>query len=148
MFGSDKKGTQRPTLHVDTLIGEKTVIKGDVSFSGGLHVDGTIQGAVVAANGAEAVIMVTNKGVIEGEVRAPHVVINGQLKGDIVATEHVELQAEARVQGNIYYKMLQMAAGAQVNGQIVREEEPRKQLPKPVEAPKSVETKPVEAKRA
>jgi cytoskeletal protein CcmA (bactofilin family) len=153
MFGNDKKGTQRPALHVDTLIGEKTVIKGDLLFSGGLHVDGTIHGAVVATNGAEAVVMLTAKGVIEGEVRAPHVVINGQLKGDIVASEHVELQADARVQGNIYYKMLQMAAGAQVNGQIVREEEPRKQLPKPVEAKpaeaKTVEApKPAEAKRA
>ncbi len=59
--------------------------------------------------------------------------INGQLKGDIVATERVELAAQARVDGNIFYKMLEMAAGAQVNGRIVREDEPRKQLPKPIE---------------
>jgi cytoskeletal protein CcmA (bactofilin family) len=72
--------------------------------------------------------------VIEGEVRAPHVVINGNLKGDIIASERIELATQARVQGNIYYKLLEMAAGAQVNGQIVREEEPRKQLPKPVAA--------------
>jgi cytoskeletal protein CcmA (bactofilin family) len=73
------------------------------------------------------------------------------LKGDIVASERVELAAQARVHGNIYYKLLEMAAGAQVNGQIVREEEPRKQLPKPAAAAPNGEAdaaKPkVEAKR-
>jgi len=131
MFGNDKKSNGRPAPAVETLIGAGTVIKGDLSFSGGLHVDGTVQGSIVAAPGAEAMLVVSEKGTIEGEVRAPHVVINGNMRGDIVASERIELASQARVQGNIYYKLLEMAAGAQVNGQIVREEEPRKQLPKP-----------------
>jgi cytoskeletal protein CcmA (bactofilin family) len=133
MFGSDKKGASRPPVNVDTLIGSRTVIRGDVGFAGGLHVDGKIVGSVVSEPDVEAMLMLSDKGVIEGEVRAPHVVINGQLKGDIVASERVELAAQARVVGNIYYKLLEMAAGAQVSGQIMREEEPRKQLPKPAE---------------
>jgi cytoskeletal protein CcmA (bactofilin family) len=132
MFGNDKKTNGRAAPAVETLIGAGTTIKGDLSFSGGLHVDGTVQGSIVAAPGAEAMLVVSEKGTIEGEVRAPHVVINGNMKGDIVASERIELASQARVQGNIYYKLLEMAAGAQVNGQIVREEEPRKQLPKPV----------------
>ena len=131
MFGSDKKGASRPPVNVDTLIGSRTVIRGDITFTGGLHVDGRIVGSVVAEPDSEAMLMLSDKGVVEGEVRAPHVIINGQLKGDIVATERVELAAQARVTGNIYYKLLEMAAGAQVSGQIMREEEPRKQLPKP-----------------
>jgi cytoskeletal protein CcmA (bactofilin family) len=133
MFGSDKKGNGRPPVNVDTLIGSNTVIRGDLTFSGGLHVDGRIEGSVVAAPDAAALVMLSDKGVIEGEVRAPHVVINGQIRGDIVASERVELASQARVDGNIYYKLLEMAAGAQVNGRIVRDDEPRKQLPKPVE---------------
>ena len=146
MFGSDKKGAARPAVQVDTLIGARTVIKGDISFTGGLHVDGAVHGALVAEPGGEALLVLSDKGVIEGEVRAPHVVINGTLKGDIVASERVELAAQARVTGNIYYKLLEMAAGAQVNGQIVREEEPRKSLPKPVAEPAAEPV--VEAKTA
>lgn len=132
MFGNSRKGN-RPPMSVDTLIGATTTIRGDVIFTGGLHVDGRIVGSVIAEPDSDALVMLSQKGVIEGEIRAPHVVINGQLKGDIVATERVELAAQARVDGNIFYKMLEMAAGAQVNGRIVREDEPRKQLPKPIE---------------
>ena len=132
MFGSNKdKAAARPSLHVDTLIGQRTTLRGDISFSGGLHIDGTVFGAVVAEAGAEAILVVSEKGIIEGEVRSPHVVINGTVRGDIVAAERIELATQARVNGNIYYKILEMQAGAQVNGQIVREDEPRKQLPKP-----------------
>jgi cytoskeletal protein CcmA (bactofilin family) len=136
MFGSNKdKAPARPSVHVDTLIGQKTTLRGDISFSGGLHIDGTVFGSVVAESGAEAVLVISEKGVIEGEVRSPHVVINGTVRGDIVAAERIELATQARVNGNIYYKILEMQAGAQVNGQIVREDEPRKQLPKPEAKP-------------
>ncbi len=130
MFGNERKGS-RPPMSVDTLIGAGTTIKGDLSFAGGLHVDGRIEGAVVAEAGRDALLMLSEKGVIAGEIRAPHVVVNGQVLGDIVATERIELAAHAKVEGNIYYKLLEMAAGAQVNGRVVREDEPRKQLPKP-----------------
>jgi cytoskeletal protein CcmA (bactofilin family) len=155
MFRNSKKAGALPPLHVDTLIGARTTIVGDVRFSGGLHVDGTIRGMVVAEPGSEALLVLSEKGMVDGEIHAPHVVINGQVKGDIVASERVELAAQARVDGNIYYKLLEMAAGADVNGRIVREDEPRKQLAGPDEAETVVEDeslKPVkqvkEAKRA
>lgn len=132
MFGSDRKAAGRPTMAVDTLIGSQTVIRGDVTFSGGLHIDGQVHGAIVAEAGSDAVVTVSDKGRIEGEIRAPHVVINGTLAGDVIATERIELAAQARVTGNIHYKLLEMHAGAQVNGQIMREEEPRRQPPKAV----------------
>jgi cytoskeletal protein CcmA (bactofilin family) len=133
MFGNNRKDGQRPAVNVDTLIGEQCTIEGEVRFSGGLHVEGTIKGAVAAESGAEAVLMLSDKGRIEGEIRAPHVVINGHVRGDIIAAERVELAAQARIEGNIYYKVLEMAAGAQVCGHLVREDEPRKQLPRPAE---------------
>ncbi|HET9485223.1 MAG TPA: polymer-forming cytoskeletal protein [Xanthomonadales bacterium] len=132
MFGSDRKNAGRPTMAVDTLIGAQTVIRGDVTFSGGLHIDGQVHGAIIAEAGSDAVVTVSDKGRIEGEIRAPHVVINGTLQGDVIATERIELATQARVTGNIHYKLLEMHAGAQVNGQIMREEEPRRQPAKPV----------------
>jgi len=134
MFGNEKKTGGRPAVNVETLIGAQTSIRGDVNFKGGLHIDGMVSGALLADPDSDAVLVLSESGTIEGEVRAPHVVINGTLRGDIYASERVELAAHARVTGNIYYKLLEMAAGAQVNGQIVREEEPRKQGPKALEA--------------
>jgi cytoskeletal protein CcmA (bactofilin family) len=116
---------------VETLIGHKVTIRGDLSFSGGLHIDGRVIGAVLAEEGSEGVVTLSEKGTIEGEVRAPHVIVNGTLKGDVIANERVELAAQARVEGNIYYKVLEMAAGATVTGQLVHAEEPRKRLPGP-----------------
>lgn len=134
MFGSnDKRKPGRPAGGgVETLIGPRVLIRGDVHFSGGLYVEGTIQGAVIADEGCpDAVVTLADKGIIEGEVRAPHVVVNGQLRGDVYATGHIELAANARVQGNIYYQVVQMAAGAMLTGRLIHGEAPTKQLPKP-----------------
>jgi cytoskeletal protein CcmA (bactofilin family) len=134
MWGNDKRGggAARPASSVESLIGQRTVIRGDIEFSGGLHVDGQVHGTLVAEPSGDGTLMLSDKGVIEGQVRAPHVVINGRITGDIYASERIELAANARVHGNIHYKVLEMAAGAQVTGQLVRTDEPLRQLPAPV----------------
>jgi cytoskeletal protein CcmA (bactofilin family) len=134
MFGNgDKsKSARNSGGGVETLIGPRVLIRGDVHFSGGLYVEGTVQGAVIAdENCPDAVVTLADKGVIEGEVRAPHVIVNGELRGDVYATGHIELSAKARVQGNIYYQVVQMAAGAMISGRLIHGESPPKQLPKP-----------------
>lgn len=133
MFGNDKARSAKPASGgVETLIGPRVVIRGDVQFSGGLYVDGTIHGCVVAEDGdTDAVLTLSERGVIEGEVRAPHVVINGQLRGDVFATDRVELAANARVQGNVHYKVVEMAAGAMLTGRLIHADAPQKHLPRP-----------------
>lgn len=113
---------------INTLIGQDTRIRGDVQFSGGLHVDGMIQGNVSAPEDASAVLTLSEKGTIEGEVRVPHVVLNGSVKGDVYSQERIELASQARVNGNVYYKLLEMAIGATVNGNLVHSVD----LPKPM----------------
>lgn len=133
MWGNDKRagGSAKPASGVESLIGQRTVIRGDIEFAGGLHVDGQVIGTLVADPNGDGTLILSDKGVIEGQVRAPHVVINGRITGDIYASERIELAANARVHGNIHYKVLEMAAGAQVTGQLVRTDEPLKQLPAP-----------------
>lgn len=133
MFGGDKgrNGRGTPQVAVETLIGPRVTIRGDVSFSGGLYVEGRIHGSVVAEEGAEAVLTIAEHGLVEGEVRAPVVVINGQLQGDVHAGERIELAAQARVQGNIYYKVVEMAAGAMITGRLIHGEAPAKRLTGP-----------------
>jgi cytoskeletal protein CcmA (bactofilin family) len=146
MFGSKEKET-RPTTNLDTWIGPRITIEGNIHFSGGMRIDGTVRGTLTADDDKESVLTLSDKGTIEGEARAPHVEINGTFRGDIVASERIKLGALARVTGNIYYKILEMAAGAEVSGQIVRQEDPRRQLaaPAPVVAEARIEAK-VDAK--
>lgn len=133
MFGNGDKSKPVRGGNVETLIGPRVVIRGDITFSGGLYVEGTIQGSVIAEEGCtDAVVTLSDKGVIEGEVRAPNVVVNGQLRGDVYASGHIELAANARVEGNVYYQVVQMAAGAMLTGRLIHGELPApKQLPKP-----------------
>ncbi|MBI3560554.1 MAG: polymer-forming cytoskeletal protein [Gammaproteobacteria bacterium] len=120
-----KNKKPRHTAHIDSLIGQNTEIRGDVVFNGGLHVDGKIKGNVLANEGGESVLTLSNKGRIEGEVNVPNVVINGTVVGDVHALSHVELAAEARVHGNVYYSLIEMAMGAEVNGNLVHRASPQ-----------------------
>jgi cytoskeletal protein CcmA (bactofilin family) len=128
---SDKKvDFAKPTESIQCLIGSRMSITGDISFSGGLMIEGAVKGTIVSESG-DSLLIISERGSVDGEVRAPHVELDGQVTGDIVASERIKLGSSARVRGNLYYKLLEMAAGAQVNGQMVHEDEPRKSLPKP-----------------
>jgi cytoskeletal protein CcmA (bactofilin family) len=122
MFKQHNKPSSRDGQAVDTLIGAQVTFRGDIEFSGGLYVEGRIIGSVTATAGTRAVLMLAESGVIEGEVHAPVVMIDGRLEGDVHATERVELAAKARVQGNVHYRVVEMHAGAQVTGRLVHAE--------------------------
>ena len=120
MFGNSKKFKAE---RVDTLIGPNTQIKGDVHFNGGLHVDGVVKGNVLADSNSNAVLTLSETGSIEGEVRVPHIILNGNIIGDVYASERIELAVQARVNGNVYYNLLEMVMGAEVNGSLVHRQE-------------------------
>jgi len=104
---------------ITTVIGVGTEIKGSIHFSGGIHVDGTIQGDVSAEQDERSTLILSASGLVEGDVRVPNVVLNGKVVGDVLASGRVELAANARVTGTLYYKLLEMEMGAEVNGQLV-----------------------------
>ncbi len=132
MFKS--KSTQRNGFAIDTLIGPDVTVRGDLEFSGGLYVEGRIQGKVQAVAGKPATLILAEDGVIEGEVHAPVVVVNGQLDGDVHASERVELAPRARVLGNVHYAVVEMSAGAQLTGRLVHAAVQARALPAPEEA--------------
>ena len=123
MFGSKSKSTK-----VETLIGENTEFVGDVHFRGGLHLDGVIKGNVIADDDSISIAIVSERGCIEGEVRVPRLLLNGKVVGDVYASERVELHKHARVTGNVYYNMLEMAMGAEINGNLVHRKPNEKRL--------------------
>jgi cytoskeletal protein CcmA (bactofilin family) len=122
MLGQEKK-RKSANARVDTIIGQQTRIEGDIHFTGGLLVDGKIKGGVIAEAGSASVLTVSEHGNIEGDVRVPTVILNGTVTGDVRSDEHIELAAKARVDGDVYYKLIEMAMGAAVNGSLVHRAE-------------------------
>ncbi len=115
-----RRKIKRTVKKVDTLIGRNTRVLGDVSFEGGLHVDGAIKGDVSSNDQQGAVLTLSDRGTIEGEVRVPNVVLNGVVLGNVHAAQRVELAANARIEGDVHYGLMEMAMGAEVNGKLVR----------------------------
>ncbi|MGD2082817.1 MAG: polymer-forming cytoskeletal protein [Chromatiales bacterium] len=114
---------------IATVVGQQTRIDGDLSFRGGLHVDGTIRGNVTAEVDEGSALTLSEAGCIEGDVRVPNIILNGTVVGDVYANVRVELAPNAKVVGTVYYRLLEMAMGAEVNGQLVhRDEEPAPML--------------------
>lgn len=134
MLGS--KGKKRQAGRIDTLVGNDTVMTGDLRFTGGLHVDGTIVGNVIAEGEGDAVLMLSEHGHIQGEVRVPHVILNGKVEGDVHASGRIELGQSARVTGNVFYNLIEMAMGSEVNGNLVH-----RTAKEPAVAKKPVESK-------
>ena len=129
MFGK-KKGFS--AARIDTLVGQGTEITGDLVFTGGLHVDGAIKGNVAAEEGSTALLILSEFGRIEGQVTVPNMVLNGEIVGDVFGSTRVELAPKARVKGSVYYNLIEMAIGAEVNGGLVHQPNGDK-LPKRLE---------------
>jgi cytoskeletal protein CcmA (bactofilin family) len=135
-----RKRNEQATRNADTsLIAHGTIIRGDIRFTGTLHLDGRIEGAVIG-EGSHAVFTLSEHGHVQGEVRVPHAMINGQVTGDIYASERLELATQARVVGDVRYNSLEMAAGAQVNGRMAHQGEDHapRELPSPEVRPEPV----------
>lgn len=106
-----------------TLFDHALEIKGDVQFSGVLDIEGIVHGNIIAAEGAEALVRVREKGCVCGDIRSPKVIINGRVNGDVYAEKHLELAAKAEVNGNVHYKVIEMVKGSQVNGNLMHIED-------------------------
>jgi cytoskeletal protein CcmA (bactofilin family) len=117
MFG--KRG--RKPAAIQTLIGADTRIEGDLYFDKGCHVDGQVNGSVVAGADVDAYLSVSEHGRVLGNVRVPRLGLSGTVEGDVTVTERAELGPTARVIGNMHYNLIEIAAGAEINGKLIHE---------------------------
>ena len=113
------RGGKNKMPRIDTLVGHQTVLRGDIHYRGGLHIDGAVKGNIIADDDPESVLSVSERGIVEGDVRVYNIILNGKVVGDVHALEKIELAANARVIGNVYYKLIEMAMGSEVNGNLV-----------------------------
>lgn len=119
MFG---KKSSKPPGRIDTLIGMGTSVAGDVSFTGGLRVDGEVKGNICGAHDQPTTLVVSEHARVEGEISVSHLVINGTVIGPVHATEFLELQTKARVTGDVEYSTIEIHLGAVVQGRLVHQE--------------------------
>ena len=106
------------TENITTLISKATEITGDLHFSGVLEVEGKIRGNIYADDDSSAELRIRESGLVQGEIKVPSVIINGLVEGDVHSTQHLELAAKARVVGNVYYHLIEMVMGSEVNGSL------------------------------
>jgi cytoskeletal protein CcmA (bactofilin family) len=112
MFG---KKAQPP---IKSLIAQGSRIEGNLKFTEGLRIDGQVVGNTSANPEQPSILVISEAAVVEGELRADHVIINGTVRGPVYAKELLELQPQARIEGDVYYKALEMHRGATITGQL------------------------------
>jgi len=115
MFGKASK----PNSRIDTLIGAGTTIEGNVTFTGGLRIDGEVRGNVCAAGDHPGTVVISEHARVEGEVVVPHLIVNGTVNGPVRSSDSLELQPRARVAGDVEYNSIEIHLGAIVQGKLL-----------------------------
>ncbi len=118
MWNSDKK-----VGHYDTILSASVEIVGDIKVTGGLHIDGVVKGNILADDSSSAMVRISEKGRVEGSISVPRIIVNGEVIGDVQASQHIELAQKAVITGNVYYTMMEMVLGARVNGNLIHRPE-------------------------
>jgi cytoskeletal protein CcmA (bactofilin family) len=113
------KKHSKPQTQIDSLIGAGTTIEGNLNFSGGMRIDGQVNGNVVAAQGKPSTLVLSEHARVNGEVNVTHLVINGAITGPVFASEYMELQSKAKVNGDVHYTTLEIQLGAIVEGRLI-----------------------------
>jgi cytoskeletal protein CcmA (bactofilin family) len=111
---------KRKMVDASSIIGQNTQVIGDITFEGRLHVNGTVRGNVSAMRDERAILTLSDSGLIEGNVEVPYIVLNGPVTGSVHAKDQIELASKAKVDGDVYYALIEMAMGAEVNGKLIK----------------------------
>lgn len=106
-----------------TLISRATKVIGDVYFTGELQLEGKVTGNIIAEDEKDAKLVIADTGLVEGEIRAPVVIVNGKVVGNIYSCRHLELAAKGNVTGTVHYHSIEMVKGAQLNGSMVNNQQ-------------------------
>ena len=120
MFGSKPS---KPQNRIDSLIGEGTMVEGNVIFTGGLRIDGRVKGNVLSSDDQPSTLVLSERARVEGEIRVSHAVINGTVVGPVYGAQYVELQTKCNVTGDVHYRTLEIQLGAVVQGRLVHHDD-------------------------
>lgn len=103
---------------IRSLIAQGSLIEGNFKFSEGLRVDGEVVGNIMARADVPSMLVVSETAVVQGELRADHIIISGSVSGLVHAAVLLELQPKARIRGDVHYAALEMHQGAIIDGDL------------------------------
>ncbi len=103
---------------IESLVGKNTQIEGNLTFAGGIRIDGRVKGNVIAVPMEKSVLILSETALIEGEIRAGHVILNGEIRGPVYSSHLLELQPKAKILGSVHYQSLEMHYGALIDGDL------------------------------
>jgi cytoskeletal protein CcmA (bactofilin family) len=121
--GLSKKPAEKPCETIDTLVGSKTEVRGNIAFSGGLRIDGKVKGNINGQGQSNSTLVLSEQAEVAGNITVPHIIIKGKIKGNVRCTERIELQPGAEIAGDVHYKVIEIAVGATINGHLSCEQE-------------------------
>jgi len=120
MFGFG--GKKQKTSGNQSLIGDGAKLRGDLAFDGDCYIDGLIEGNVSAGSSEKAYLSISQAGRVKGNVSVRVLDLSGRIDGDVYVSEKAVFGPSARVTGNVHYNLIEIAAGAEINGQLIHEE--------------------------
>ena len=118
---SKKKPKELLRATINTLVGEGTTIEGVIHFKGGLHVVGNVNGGI-RSDDEDSVLIVSEDSLVTGDIKVSHLIVNGQIDGNVFVDGKVELFDQARINGDVHYQSIELPVGAMVNGKLINEE--------------------------
>ncbi|MFQ5995049.1 MAG: polymer-forming cytoskeletal protein [Acidiferrobacterales bacterium] len=119
--------SHKPCNTVDTLIGVQLEFRGDIVFSGGLRINGKVEGDVKAQGGGNSTVVISENAEVHGNVTAPHLIIAGKIKGSVHCSGRIELLPRAEIIGDVHYKLITIPLGAVVHGNLTHADEERRE---------------------
>jgi cytoskeletal protein CcmA (bactofilin family) len=105
-------GEERTVTDVNTIIGEGTILKGDVKVEGSIQVDGEFEGTIDAAD----TLVIGESGKVDGDATVANAVIGGRMYGNVFASGKIELQRGSQLLGDIKTRGLVIEDGVVFQG--------------------------------
>lgn len=120
MFGKKKKQPKEVLrAQIQTLIGDNTIIEGVINFTGGVHIVGQVNGSIESED-VDSLLIINEGALVKGDVKVSHLIVNGQIDGNVFVDGKVELFDRACINGDVHYNLLELPVGAEVNGNLIR----------------------------
>lgn len=107
-----------------TLVAKGSKITGRITGQAPIHVAGEVDGSIRLEQGG---VLVSSDGYVEGDVQARNIRIGGKVRGDVQATEKVEVTPSGSLEGNIRAPRVILEEGAFFKGQVEMASEPRRE---------------------
>lgn len=117
---------------VISIIGPGMTVVGDCTTDGTLRIEGSVEGSVRAGKA----VVIGREGVIDGSLVTQDAVIAGQVTGTVTAESRLEVQASARIEGEVRARRMQLEEGALLNGTLAMGQEA--EAPAALPAPEAV----------